>query len=129
MKYKTLLLTAVLATSFALSGCEQVKKLIGGKPEGQVVATVNGEEITAIQLRQEMGNFASRDPKIMKAAQQRALEGLILRKVLVQQAKEQKLDKSADYAVQVSRGEDNLMVQTFQRKIASGNQPTERQPA
>ena len=120
MKYKTLLLTAVLATSFALSGCEQVKKLIGGKPEGQVVATVNGEEITAIQLRQEMGNFASRDPKIMKAAQQRALEGLILRKVLVQQAKEQKLDKTADYAVQVSRGEDNLMVQSFQRKISSG---------
>ena len=120
MKHNTLLLAAVLAASVTLGGCEQVKKLVGGKPSGQVIATVNGEEITAIELRQEMGNFSARDPKIMKAAQQQALQGLIVRKVLEQQAKVQKLDKSADYAVQVDRGEQNLLVQMFQRKVASG---------
>lgn len=119
MKTKSLILTTVLAVSLSLGGCEQVKKLVGGKPSGQVIATVNGEEITALELRQELGSFSSADPKVMKAAQQRALQGLILRKLLVQQAKDQKLDKSADYALQVHRGEENLLVQLYQRKIGS----------
>jgi EpsD family peptidyl-prolyl cis-trans isomerase len=103
-----------------LGGCDQVKKLAsGGKPAGQVVATVNGDEITALELRQEMGGFTTRDPAVLKAAQQRALEGIILRKLVVQQAKEQKLDKSADYSVQVSRGEEALLAQLYQRKVGS----------
>lgn len=118
MKSKSLILTAILAASLTIGGCDQAKKLLGGKPSGQVVATVNGEEITALELRQEMGNFSSRDPKVMKAAQQRALQGLILRKLIVQQAKDQKLDKQPDYTLQVHRGEENLLVQLYQRKIA-----------
>src|SRR5438128_6450086 len=115
VKSKSLFLTVAVVASLSLGGCGQIKKLMGGgKAEGQVVATVNGDEITAIELRQELGNFASRDPKIMKAAQQRALQGIILRKLMVQQAKEQKLDKSPDYAVQVQRGEANLLVQMYQ---------------
>lgn len=120
MKSKSLILTAVIATSLTLGGCEQVKTLLGGnKPSGQVIATVKGDEITAMELRQEMGNFSSRDPKVMKDAQQRALQSIIMRKLLVQQAREQKLDKSADFVNQVRRGEEGLLVQAYQRKIAA----------
>lgn len=120
MKTKSLILTAIVAASLTTAGCDRVKKLIGGgEPSGQVVATVNGEEITGLELRQEMGNFSSRDPKIMKAAQDRALEGIIIRKLIVQEAKKQKLDKSAEYGLQVHRGEENLLVQLYQRKVSS----------
>lgn len=119
MKAKTLMLTAAIAVSMTLGGCSQIKKLVGGKPAGQVVATVNGDEITSLQLRQEMGNFSSRDPKIVKLAQQQALQQIIMRRLLVQQAKTDKLDKSADYTLQVQRGEEALLAQSFQRKIAA----------
>jgi EpsD family peptidyl-prolyl cis-trans isomerase len=120
VKSKTLLVAALLAATATLGGCDQVKKLVGGsKPAGQVVATVNGDEITALELRQELGAFSTRDPAVLKMAQQRALEGIILRKLVVQKAKEDKLDKSADYSVQVARGEEALLAQLYQRKVAS----------
>ena len=50
LKATSLILVAVLPAALMLSGCDQVKKLVGGKPKGQVVATVNGEEITSIEL-------------------------------------------------------------------------------
>jgi EpsD family peptidyl-prolyl cis-trans isomerase len=115
------MVAALIAATATLGGCDQVKKLAGGgKPAGQVVATVDGEEITALELRQELGNFSSRDPAVLKAAQQRALENIILRKLVVQKAKDEKLDKSADYSVQLRRGEDSLLAQLYQRKIAAG---------
>ena len=114
------MVAALMAATATLGGCDQVKKLVGGgKPAGQVVATVNGQEITALELRQELGNFSTRDPAVLKVAQQRALEGIILRKLVVQKAKEDKLDKSADYSVQVARGEQALLAQLYQRKVAS----------
>jgi EpsD family peptidyl-prolyl cis-trans isomerase len=119
LKAKTLIITAAIAVSMTLGGCDQVKKLVGGKPAGQVVATVNGEEITSLQLRQEMGGFSSRDPKIVKLAQQQALQQIIMRRLLVQKAKADKLDKTADYNLQVRRGEEALLAQTYQRKIAA----------
>lgn len=130
MKTKSLTLVAVLALGLATGGCEQVKKLVGGgKPSGQVVATVNGNEITSIQLRQEMGNFSSKDPAVMKAAQQQALQQIILRRVIVNTAQEQKLDKSAEYDMQLRRGEENLLVQSYQRKVGMAVAVPSRQEA
>ena len=109
----------MVATSTVLVGCDKVKGLVGGKPSGQVLATVGGEEITALELRAEMAGFNSRDPKVMKQAQQQALQQIIMRKLVAQKAKEDKLDKSQDYALQVMRGEDALLTQLYQRKIAT----------
>jgi EpsD family peptidyl-prolyl cis-trans isomerase len=111
---------AALIASTALGGCDQIKKLAGGgKPAGQVVATVNGDEITTTELRAEMGNFASRDPAVMKAAQQQALQQIIMRDLLTQKAKEAKLDKSPQYTLQVRRGEQTLLAQLYERKLAA----------
>jgi len=130
LKAKTLIITAAVAMSMTLGGCSQVKKLVGGnKPSGQVVATVDGDEITALELRQEMGNFSSRDPKIMKQAQQQALQQIIMRHLLVKKAKAEKLDKTADYTLQVRRGEQALLAQTYQRKIATTVAVPSRQDA
>ena len=129
MKVKTLMLAAVLPAALTLTGCTQVKKLVGGKPKGQVVATVNGQEITTTELGQEMGNFSSKDPKIVKAAQQQALQQIIMRDLLTQKAKEAKLDKTPEYTVQAKRGEQTLLVQLYQRKLAAGVTAPSRQDA
>jgi EpsD family peptidyl-prolyl cis-trans isomerase len=126
LKTRAFIVVAAVSAGLALSGCDQVKKLVGGgKPTGQVVATVNGEEITSLQLRTELGNFSSRDPAIMKAAQQQALQRIILRKLLAEEARKEKLDKGADYTLQVERGQETLLAQLYQRKLAGQtSQPT-----
>lgn len=126
MKIRALIVVAAVSAGLTLSGCDQIKKLAGGgKASGQVVATVDGEEITSLQLRSELGNFGSRDPEVMKAAQQQALQRIILRKLLAKKAREEKLDKGTDYTLQVERGQEALLAQLYQRKLASkAAQPT-----
>jgi len=130
LKTRALIVVAAVSAGLALSGCDQAKKLMGGgKPSGQVVATVNGEEITTLQLRTELGNFGSRDPAIMKAAQQQALQRIILRKLLAEEGRKQKLDKGTDYTLQVERGQETLLAQLYQRKLASGTAQVTRPQA
>ncbi|MBL8770962.1 MAG: SurA N-terminal domain-containing protein [Phenylobacterium sp.] len=129
MKTRALIVVAAVSVGLTLSGCDQVRRLAGGgKAEGQVVATVDGQEITSLELRTELGNFASRDPNVMKAAQQQALQRIIMRKLMAAEAREQKLDKSAEYNLQVARGEEALLGSLLQRKMASkAAQPTKAQ--
>jgi peptidyl-prolyl cis-trans isomerase C len=129
LKAKTLMLAAVLPAALMLSGCSQVKKLFGGKPAGQVVATVNGEEITNSELRAELGGFSSKNPATMKAAQQQALQQIIMRDLIAQKARAAKLDKSPDYTMQVRRGEETLLAQLYERKLAAGAAAPARQEA
>lgn len=131
MKLRPIVVAAGICAAVSLSGCDRVKGLMGGggEPKGQVVATVNGEEVTALELRAELGGFSSRDPAVVKAAQQQALQRIILRRLMAQEAKEQKLDKSPDFALQMKRGEETLLAQLYQRKLASSVTPPTRQEA
>ena len=120
MKTNGMFVVAGVSAALLLSGCDQIKKLTGGgKPSGQVVATVDGEEITSLELRGELGGFGSRDPELMKAAQQQALQQVVLRKLMAQEARKAKLDKTADYTLQKHRGEEALLAGLYQRKLAS----------
>jgi peptidyl-prolyl cis-trans isomerase C len=127
---KTLLLLFASAASLSLAGCDKIKHLIGGgKPSGQVVATVNGDEITSLELKAEMGGFAAPDPKVQKAAEQQALQQIILRRVAAQEARAEKLDKASDYTIQVKRGEEALLAQALERKMLQGQAPPTQRDA
>ncbi|MBL8554527.1 MAG: EpsD family peptidyl-prolyl cis-trans isomerase [Phenylobacterium sp.] len=120
MKATKLFAAVAVVAAMGLTGCDQIKKLAGGgKAKGQVVATVDGEEITNLELRAELGNFGSRDPAVMKAAQQQALQRIIMRRLLAQKAKDEKLDKTTDFTLQMKRGEETLLAQLYQRKLAA----------
>lgn len=128
MKSKPLLIVLAASVGLMLAGCDKVKQMLGGKPSGQVVATVNGEEITTLELRAEMAGFSSRDPKVMKAGEQQALQQIILRRIAAQEARKERLDKTSDYIMQVHRGEEALLAQMLERKIAGAiTPPTERE--
>jgi EpsD family peptidyl-prolyl cis-trans isomerase len=103
----------------ALGACHLGNLGKAAAPTGQVVATVNGEEITLTQLRQEMGNATSTDPKAQKAAEQAALQSIVVRKVLSKAAHDQGLDKTPDYVVRKQKTEELLLVQSLEAKVAA----------
>jgi EpsD family peptidyl-prolyl cis-trans isomerase len=89
------------------------------KPAGQVAATVAGQEITVRELNAELAGLNTADPKLRKAAQDRALEGIIARKILAKAARDQGVDKTADFALQRQRAEELLLAQGLETKTAA----------
>jgi EpsD family peptidyl-prolyl cis-trans isomerase len=111
-----------VAACLVLSGCNK-----GGKePTGQVVATIDGEEITVIDLRNEMGNFRAPDAKARNAAERQALDNIITRKLLAGAAKEQKIEKTPEFAQQQARLNETLLVRTWQDKLVKAVPPPSR---
>jgi EpsD family peptidyl-prolyl cis-trans isomerase len=100
------------------SACLLVAGCGNKAPSGQVAATVDGKEITMIDLRNEMGGFKAPDAKTRKAAEQAALDQIVTRKLLATAARDQKLDKTPEYAQEKDRLEDLLLVRLWQNRIA-----------
>lgn len=94
----------VLAIVLAIivSGCEK-------KPGGQTVAVVNNEEITAADLNAELSN-ANVPADASKDVRAQALQRLIERRLLAQQAKADGIDKSPEFLSQERRGIEDLLI-------------------
>src|SRR5438270_4834471 len=88
------IVTALVA--LAVTSCQK-------KASGQTVADVNGEEITASELNSELANEQNAAAGDTKQARNAALQNLINRKLLVQQAKSDGIDKSPEYLTQLRR--------------------------
>lgn len=95
-----------------------------GVPTGQVVAIVDGDEITVADLQIEMGQGAGVQPG---SAQQAALQRLITRKLLVKEAERRKLDDTPQAALARARAEDLTLVQLLQSDLSGklGQAPSE----
>lgn len=96
----------------------------GGDPTGQVVATVDGQEITKRDLVAEFqaANVQpSEDPKVRSAV----LEQIIQRKLLAAEAVDQKIDKSPEFLAAVQCDHDGLLVGLLsKRRIAMAPTPS-----
>lgn len=109
---------ATIALALTVSAC-------GGKEEaslekGQVLATVNGVDVTTNELNAELVGAQLPPPgEQRKAVEQQALQGLIDRTVLAGIARERGVDKSPLFIAQKRRAEENLLVQILQRDIAN----------
>jgi EpsD family peptidyl-prolyl cis-trans isomerase len=114
------------AACVALAGCKFPG--MGGEhktPTGQVVAVVEGHEVTLRELNAEMGSAAYPDPKARKAAEQVALRNIVARIVLADAARQQGLDKTPDFALQKDRAIDTVLAQQLEQKlITTVPQPT-----
>jgi EpsD family peptidyl-prolyl cis-trans isomerase len=92
------------AGALALAACH------GDPPKGQVIATVNGVEITVAELNEEArgrgldidGDRAMRDALIKE---------LVERKLLVAEAQAQKLDRTPQFLLAERRGREILLAQ------------------
>ena len=110
----------VLAVGLALmaSACDK-------KAEGQTVAIVNGEEITAAELNAELANANVRQGADRDQARARVLQAMIDRRLLAQQAKTDGLDKSPEYLNRQRRTNEELLI----RMLASRQIDTAQLPS
>jgi EpsD family peptidyl-prolyl cis-trans isomerase len=113
---KHFLLLAAAASLPLLSSC-------GSKaPTGQVVATVNGQEVTAGELNQEaqtQGVPNANDPNVRQQLLQRVIE----RKLLASSATEAKVDRDPQYLLARKRAEELMLAEAFIRKVLVKNGP------
>jgi len=93
----------VALVAVLLSSCQK-------KAEGQTVAVVNNEEITASELNDELARENLSGAAATPEARNRALQQLITRHLLAQQAKSDGLDKSPEFLKQQRRATEDLLI-------------------
>jgi EpsD family peptidyl-prolyl cis-trans isomerase len=113
----------VLAMVIALiaSSCDR-------KPGGQTVAVVNNDEITAADLNAELASENVAPGTATKDARNQALQRIIDRRLLEQQARKDGLDKTPDFLNQERRLTENLLIQMLvQKQVNTAQVPTPAQ--
>jgi peptidyl-prolyl cis-trans isomerase C len=104
-----------------MAGAAVLLVMIGGcakKPGGQVVAVVNGEEITQQELNAELQSARIPQGVDQKKLMPVLLQRIVERKLIVQLAKTDGLDKTPSYLEQLRIGQENLLATQYASKIA-----------
>lgn len=123
-------LTAVLmvGAALALAGCGK-KGAEGEIEKGQVVATVDGKDITIHELNAELQGAQVPEnitPEQRKQLEQAALQQVVNRKILADIARERNLDKNPMFLLQERRAEEQILVQLLQREMSAAvKKPTQ----
>lgn len=87
--------------------------------KGQVIATVDGKDITIHELNAELQGIQLPTGEARKIIEQNALQQIINRRILSDLARERGLDKTPAYLLQERRADDQILVEMLQRSIAS----------
>lgn len=95
-------------------------------PQGQVVATINGEEVTAQEVNAEAQALNLPANASREAVLPQVLQRVLDRKLLVGVARERKLDKSPDFLIQSRRAEETVLATMLARQINEGVAPPSR---
>ncbi|MXP44609.1 EpsD family peptidyl-prolyl cis-trans isomerase [Allopontixanthobacter sediminis] len=88
------------------------------EPTGQVVAVVNGEEITQQELNAEISELPAPPVGDKEAIRRQVLQQIVDRRLISQVAKEDGLDKDPMYITRQRRLNEELLVQMYGTKIA-----------
>lgn len=105
---------AIVLSALVLAGCGSDEA-----PSGQVVATVDGVEITQSELNAELGNRRAPTAEGQKQLQMAVLNQMIARVLLANAAKEQGLDKTPEAAIAKQRAEQVALIEMLQKKLGS----------
>lgn len=107
-----------LATVLPLLAATSMIAACNKEPAGQVVAVVNGDEITLQELNAEVGNAQIPEGADGDAARNAALARVIDRRLLGEIAKEQRIDASPEFIMRRRQLEEGLLVQLLSQQIA-----------
>lgn len=108
-----------------VGGCDRSKDT----PKGQVVATVNGDDITIHELNSELALARAPAEVPRKTVEQVVLARVIERKMLADVARERGLDKNPNFILAKRRVDDGLLVQALESDIARKVPATTREAA
>lgn len=104
---KTSILLVLAVTGLAACGK-------GGEPQGQVAATVDGKEITVAEVNAEASGLGNGP-----GAQGAALNRLIMRQLLVNEARSRKLDKAPQTAMLIQQAQDSALIQALNSSLSA----------
>lgn len=111
-------MVAGLLALAVLAGCDKA-------PEGQVVAVVNGEEITMQELNAELGNAELPEGAAQDEMRNAALDNVVNRRLLAEVARESGIDSSPEYVMRKRQLEEALLVQMLAQQTSRNlKQPT-----
>ena len=114
------LILAILAA--ALAGCGD--RQADAKKPGQAIASVNGEEITTMQLNEELQR-ANVAPANQQAASKQLVRVLVDRQLLQHEAEKEKLDRDPKVMQAIERARALIIAQAYMQKhIGSQARPT-----
>ena len=113
-------LCVALALVLGLSACGNSKE----KKPGQTLASVNGEEITILQLNEELAR-ANVAPAAQENAKKQLLEALIDRQLLQNEAVKDKIDRDPKVVQAIERAKALIIAQAYiQKRVANIARPT-----
>ncbi len=111
---RTTLLLAAAALALAACGDKTPKA-----PTGQVVAILDGQEITVLEVNAELQGTPIPPNMTRRDAEKVALNNIITRRMLSKAAEERELNKKPEFLMQERRTAEQLRVQALARDIAS----------
>jgi len=103
----------VLVAAIGLSGCGSKEK-----KAGQALVRVNGEEITVLQINDEL-NRAGVKAEQQEAATKQLLESLIDRQLIMAEAKRNKIDRTPEVAQAIERAKAQIIAQAYLQSIVT----------
>jgi EpsD family peptidyl-prolyl cis-trans isomerase len=126
MKRVSIAMLMAATASLTLVACSKEAE----KPQGQVVASLDGKDITIHEVNAEinaMGNAVKGVPR--KLVEAVALNRVIERKMVANEARARKLDQSPQFVLAKTRNDENLLVQALQADVAAKVLATPRERA
>ncbi|MBC7755462.1 MAG: peptidyl-prolyl cis-trans isomerase, EpsD family [Bdellovibrio sp.] len=113
-RHLTLLL--IIAT-ITLSSCGKKGEATSKKSDSQVVAIVNGDEITIHQVNFQLSRLGQMNEAQAKLASKKVLSKMIEMQLLKQQAIEQKLDKNPGMLQAMEATKDQMLAQAYLESV------------
>lgn len=109
------LIGLVLISTSVLTACDKESK---EKKSGQALVSVNGKEVTTLQLNDEIRRANIRADQL-EAASKQLLESLIIRQLIVEEAMRNKLDRTPDVMQARERANAQIIAQAYMQNIMS----------
>lgn len=110
------LLPLLLLLALVISGCGKSEKAGAKQSNDQVVAKVNGEEITIHQVNFQLSRMGQMNQEQAKIASKQVLASLITQEILKQKALETKLDQDPMILQALALSKDQLLAQAYLQK-------------
>jgi EpsD family peptidyl-prolyl cis-trans isomerase len=118
MRYtNSCLVLLMICSAVVLTSCGKKDSTTKKKSDSQVVAIVNGDEITIHQVNNQMAQMGQMDKNQAKLAAKQVLAGLVEQQLLKQQALDAKLDIDPRVEQAVEASKDQFLAQAYLEQL------------
>ena len=118
MVRRRLCLSVLIALTVALSSCGRADVK---KTSGQIVAKVNGDEISVHQINNAIARSNDIPPDEAKQAAAQTLERIIDQELLVQKALKDKLDRDPQVMQSIEDAKRQILARAYIERAAAGS--------